>query len=181
MTFFPSPAHRCLLPSFPFQAWWKSFALQTALKRKVAVDDCRYESVCCLYWLGHSLLLLRRLMSLICVARARLEASSVFTVRTGRCSFAFRHPSPQHPGIIWKLLPTRMPFHDPRGTQWPLEKKSNNVLSISYFKASVRYLTLVFSHSRVLRNIKGCKKNLNLFTFYHVTTTSLTLRFCVMW
>lgn len=27
MTLFPSPTHRCLLPSFPFHVWWKSFFL----------------------------------------------------------------------------------------------------------------------------------------------------------
>ncbi len=71
------------------------------------------------FWLRHSLHVSWRLMSLICVAWAGLEPSSMFIVRTGRCSFGL----PPLPTTSWDLLETsltRMPCHGRRGARWPL-------------------------------------------------------------
>lgn len=77
-----------------------------ALKRNISLGNCRFESVCCFFflWLSRSLHLSWRLISLICVPWARLEPSSVFIIRTGRCSFAL----PPLPITSWDLLETSL-------------------------------------------------------------------------
>lgn len=64
----------------------------TAVKRNVGVGNCRNQSVCCFFWLSYSLHLSWKLLSLICAAQARLESSSMFIKRAGRCRFASATP-----------------------------------------------------------------------------------------
>lgn len=119
MTLFPSPTSRCLLPSFPFHVRWKSLLLYSFEEKWSVWVTVDMKVFVAFFWLSHSLHLSWRLISLICVARARLEPSSMFIIRTGRCSFAL----PPLPTTSWDLLETfltRMPFHGHCGGWWPL-------------------------------------------------------------
>lgn len=125
MTLFPSPAHRCLLPSFPFHARWKSpppfFCFSfccTPLKRNTVewlIGDMKVFVAFFFLIESFPAFVRRAEISHLC----RLSQTKAFlrVYRKDRKMQPFRpcRPSPQHPGIILEASPppTRMPFHDP--------------------------------------------------------------------
>lgn len=104
MTLFPSPTRRCLLPSFPFHVRWKSLFFSWLWKETLEWVIVDMKVFVAFLWLTHSLHLTWRPRSLICVAWTRHDPSSMFIMRTGRCSFAL----PPLPTTSWDLLETSL-------------------------------------------------------------------------
>lgn len=88
----------CQIQIFSIVQLWRETSVWVIVDLKVFVAFFFF------LWLSRSLHLSWRLISLICVPWARLEPSSVFIIRTGRCSFAL----PPLPITSWDLLETSL-------------------------------------------------------------------------